>query len=138
MTVFLFSTSGCTYENWPRTTRCVICGTVRGQSSLPARNDEVDDDGGRHEQQQRRETPSPQGASYSKPISSTLNSIESKPGQSNFTRAWLIVGPQQRIWTAYQCLVITDQRVKDSPPFRTFNCLKKRLYVEFHLQVQCS
>ena len=78
-----FSVPECTYENWPRTCRCVLCGTVRGQTlkSSASRNEEESrDDDVTREHHLRRETPSPQGASYSKPIS-TLNSVDTKSGK---------------------------------------------------------
>ncbi len=76
-----FSIPECTYENWPRTCRCVLCGTVRGQTlKSSSRNEEESrDDDVTREHHLRRETPSPQGASYSKPIS-TLNSVDTKSG----------------------------------------------------------
>jgi hypothetical protein len=83
----LIKFSECTYENWPRTTKCVLCGTARGQTLKSSRNDEEsrDDDVTRTsaDHHLRRETPSPQGASYSKPISS-LNTVDSKPGKWHF------------------------------------------------------
>lgn len=75
----------CTYENWPRTQRCVLCGTLRNQTQKPSRNEE--------EQQRdeevtrtncdvttRRETPSPQGASSAR----SHNSLADVKPANNF------------------------------------------------------